>query len=324
MPLSQLPKIELHLHLEGAIRLDTLRLLSQAKGVALPAHLEKGDAIYFSTFAEFVETFTAVVRLLETEEDFRYAIRDVMRYVREHFVLHCEVSWTPFPYLQRGLDIERILHIFNEELEREGMRQRIYFILDSQRDHGEQAARQVFDLALQASDLNVVGIGLTGDETRFSTKDFAPFFHRAAERGLGRTAHAGEYGSPQAIWEAIEQLGATRIGHGIQAIYDERLMQYILEKGVHLEVSPTSNLLLCRVDSYEEHPIHSFLEAGLSLGINSDDPAIFATHISREYALLLEYPWWNLETIRQTLRHSAQAAFLSEGKRGELIRMVGL
>lgn len=300
---------ELHIHFEGAISLETLRRLSKEQQKELPRHLRReGQELHFETFSEFVSTFSAIVDLLQTEEDFRPAFGDIVRYVRDNELEHCELSWSPYPYMRRGMNPDRVLGVFNECLQEAGLSGKVFFIIDALRDHGLPAAQLVYDWAFSARNRGVVGIGLTGDETRYSTAAFAPFFEQAHRLGLGRTAHAGEYGSSQTIWEAVRLLGCSRIGHGLQAANDPELMEYLALHGIHLEISPTSNLRLERVESYARHPLHEFLRRGISLSINSDDPAIFGTGLLREQALLLENGL-SAQDLERTNQYARNAAF---------------
>ena len=317
------PKIELHLHLEGAVSLGTLVQLGQKNDVRLPGHLLKGDAINFRTFDEFVDTYTAVVDALQSEADFLLPLADVIHQVREQNMQYCEVSWTPFPYMQRGLDAGRILALLNEQLALEGLRDKVFFIIDVQRDHDPETAEWVYREVVQPPDMNIAGVGLTGRELVRPSAVFQPFFDKARDLGLGLTAHAGEYGPPEVIRECVEILGVSRLGHGIRAVEDPALLEMLLERQIHFEISPTSNVLLERVADYPYHPVRQLFDLGCSVGINTDDPGIFQTTLSREYDLLARHLDFSEADIRQTLLYSAAAAFCDTGKKQQLVRGFG-
>jgi len=313
--IKKLPKVELHLHLEGCIKVETLLKLASQNNVQLPKQILKQKSIYFATFDQFVYTYYSICNVLVEENDFRLVIRDVIDYVKDNNIIHCEVSWTPFQYLNRGMRFDHILSIMNDELEIQGMRNRIKFIIDTQRDHGVEVGKLVYSHAFNCRDCNIVGIGLTGQEQGFSPTIYRKLFQHAKQKGFGCTAHAGEYGSAMDIWQCVKDLCVTRIGHGIKAITDDTLMDYLKNKKIHLEISPTSNVRLKRVDSYFAHPFQTFWSRGLNVGINSDDPEIFGTGLTDECLSVMNYFGLSLDAIQSTLFDSIQASFISENEK---------
>lgn len=320
------PKVELHLHLEGMMRPATLRQLCQQNRVALPAHLQEGETHTFGTFDEFVYTYYRICQSLVHAQDFALLIADVADYLRHNTILYAEIAWTPFLYLNRAtqpLRFADVMEVMNEALERQGIADRVRFLIDMQRDHGTEAGAWIAQQVYAApADWRIVGIGLVGQEEGFSPADYQTLFRQAREHGLGTTAHAGEYGTSDDIWHCLRSLGVTRIGHGIRAVHDHALVAALVDQQVHLEVCLTSNVRLARVPSYSSHPLRDLWRAGVNLGLNSDDPGLFATDLSREYGKATHHCGLSLADLRQTLVNSLNAAFLPQERKEALAEVI--
>lgn len=313
--IRDLPKVELHLHLEGCMTLATLRTLAAQNRVPLPAHLVQNQAHYFS-FDEFAHAYYSICQVLAHEQDFRLVVGDVADYMRRNHVLYCEVAWTPFLYLNnKGLRFERIMDVINEALEEHGLRDRVHFIIDVQRDHGLEAGTWVFEQVFTLQNMNIAGIGLTGQEEGFSPSEYQMLYRRARDAGLGLTAHAGEYGSAEDIWQCVRDLQVSRVGHGTRAVDDRALLAYLAEHTIHLEVCPSSNVLLRRVMSYSSHPLRTFWNHQVNLGISSDDPAIFGSELTDEYLKVMEHCRFSISDLRQTLLNSIASSFASPARK---------
>jgi adenosine deaminase len=311
--LRSLPKVELHVHLEGIISHQAFLKLRRANAVDIPQKYHSEYPAYFPTFPDFVEAYYAICHSIRKEQDFRTVTGDLADYLHADNIQYAEVSFTPFFYIRQGMSFSRIMGIVNEELERLGLRDRVFFIIDSQRDHEAAIADKVFREAFQLADMNICGIGLTGAEVPVPASEFRPFFLEARDAyGLGLTAHAGEFGPPAMVRDSIEVMEVSRIGHGIRAVEDEELMDFVLSRNVHFEICPTSNVKLHRVANYAAHPVGKFLERGMNVGINSDDPGIFRTSLSNEYEIVMETFDLPLTTIGQTILQAIDTAFTTD------------
>ena len=240
-----LPKVELHLHLEGCATLATLRTLCRQNRKPLPVHLqdELAQTHVFGTFDEFVFSYQSICQAITQEQDFALLIADVADYLKRNTILYAEVAWTPFLYLNRGLHFEAIMEIMNEALIAHAIEDRVHFVIDIQRDHGIEAGSWVYQQVFATSPkLRIAGVGLTGQEEGFPPSEYQALYSQAREHGLGVTAHAGEYGTPEDIWQCVRALGVKRIGHGIRAVHDRALLDYLAEQRIHLEICPTSNV----------------------------------------------------------------------------------
>lgn len=326
--IQALPKIELHLHLEGMICPSTLRTLCAKNHMPLPLHLQESNAHYFGTFAEFVYTYHTICQAIVHEQDFALLIADVADYLQRNTILYAEIAWTPFLYLNRAknrLRFEAVMEVMNEALEIYGIADRVRFLIDIQRDHGLEAGTWVYQQVFDAhDDLHIVGVGLTGQEEGFSPSEYQVLYRQAKEHGLGLTAHAGEYGTPEDIWQCVHALGVQRIGHGIRAVQDQKLMEFLAEQRIHLEICPTSNVRLGRVMTYSGHPLQLLWQQGIPLGINSDDPGLFASDLSDEYRKVREHCGFSLQEIKQIIDESIRAAFLPSTRKDVLQQYIDL
>jgi adenosine deaminase len=314
-----LPKVELHIHLEACTSLGTLEFLANRNNLTLPKHLVGKEDIYFSTFEEFVANFYAICHAIQTEEDFKFIARDLVNYVKKNNIIYCEVSWTPFLYLQRGFSFSKVMSVLNNEIALNNLTGCIYFIIDTQRDHGTETGDFVFNKVLETKDVNITGIGLTGQEQGFPASAYTPIYRRMRDEGFGCTAHAGEYGAADDIWQCLTDLEVKRIGHGIRAIDDPLLIEYIWENNIHLEISPTSNVRLHRVENYPSHPIKKFIEMKLNVGVNSDDPGIFNTGLSDEYINLLSAFNLDITILKQCNIDAVKASFANTKIKKDLL-----
>lgn len=323
--LRDLPKVELHLHLEGCMSIETLRTLCARHRQSLPAHLTNAtqDRHLFATFAEFVYTYHRLCQALVQPQDFALLIDDLAAYIRRNRILYCEVSWTPFLYLNRGLHFTEIMETLNMALEGHGLRERVRFLIDIQRDHGLEAGAWVHDVVYATAErFGIVGVGLTGQEEGFPPAEYRELYQRAREHGLGCTAHAGEYGTPEDIWQCVQGLGVSRIGHGIRAIHDRRLVEYLAEHQIHLEICPSSNVRLQRVEFHSSHPIRSLWSRQVPLSINTDDPGLFGIDLVEEYLTVMEHQQFSLRELQQALLNSIAAAFLPHARKALLAQEI--
>lgn len=320
-----LPKVELHLHLEGCMSVETLRTLLARHRQPIPASLsDPAQAAHaFATFEEFAYTYHQICQALVTPDDFTLLVDDLAAHIRRNHVLYCEVSWTPFLYLNRGLHFTEMMETLSTALEAHGLRERVRFLIDMQRDHGLEAGEWIMDLVTATCErFGIVGIGLTGQEEGFPPVIYQKVYQRAREHGLGCTAHAGEYGTPEDIWQCVQELGVSRIGHGIRAIGDPRLVAYLAEHQIHLEMCLSSNVRLQRVETYASHPIRALWNRHLNIGINTDDPGLFGIDLTGEYLHLLQHQQFSLADLFQSLTNSIQAAFLASERQHALLQEV--
>lgn len=305
-----LPKAELHVHLEGSIEPPLARRLAARHGLAAPP--EPGPEGYCD-FMEFVGCFLAISRCLRDAEDFRDAAIELARRHAEQGVVQAEVTFTPITHVARGVPIDTIVAGLVEaraEAERvHGVRTR--WVLDIVRIFHDQAQPTLdFARTLERRDPgSVVGLGLGGPEAEApSCVPLAPIFAAARADGFHSLPHAGETAGAHSVRDAVEHLGARRIGHGVRSLEDPALVDELVRRGVVLEVCPTSNVRLGVAPSIAAHPLPRLLQAGVAVTLGSDDPPLFGTDLVREYVTCAQAFGWSRARVRalaaDSLRHA--------------------
>ena len=334
-----LPKAELHLHLEGTVDPATLAELSRRHPTPLSTTNnrytniadsgrvfteEEARSLYeYKDFTGFLLAFKAVTERLRTAEDYELVTYRMMQKLHAQNVRHAEVyvsvgviHWRggEFAPLFEGLESGRLRG------ERDfGMS--LYWIFDAVRHFGVEAAELVLDetVALRKISESVVGIGLGGDERRAGPELFKSIYERAASEELRATVHAGETVGPESIWAALRELKADRIGHGLTAAEDPALLDYLAEHQIPVEVCISSNVLTGCCPSAEQHSLRKLFDAGVLVTLNTDDPEMFRTTLSREYQIAQETFGFNETELKQLAMNSFRASFLAEAKKRELL-----
>lgn len=292
--LRQLPKAELHLHLEGAVRPRTLVELAARHGEALT--LAETVARYeYDDFLGFLEAFKWVASYLREPEDFAFITEKLVDEFVEQNVVYAEVIFAAGVMIWRGQSVEANLTAMRRAAE--AARKRgvwIRWAPDITRQFGGAAALRVAQEVVRLKDEDIASFGMGGDELSFPAEEFRPAFDYAAEHGLRCTCHAGEVGGPNGIRDAIALLHAERIGHGIAAMHDAALQQHLKERQIALEICPWSNIRtgalakqLSREATIVDHPLKSLYDSGVPVTISTDDPAMFHTDLPSEYAAAL-------------------------------------
>jgi aminodeoxyfutalosine deaminase len=280
------PKIELHVHLEGTVRPETLLEIAGRNGYELPADSAEGvRALYeYRDFGHFIEVFMLTSGALEREDDFRRIVVEYAAEAAEHGAVYLEAIFSLG--LWRGLDSDVIFSGVcdgaDEARERYGIEIRL--TPDIARVYSLDEALHVVRYAVKYRDRGVVGVGLGGPEADHPPEPYAPAFELARAEGLGSVPHAGEHAGPSSIRGALDSLGARRIRHGIRAIEDPELVRELADRRVVLDVCPISNVRTGAVPSLARHPLPTLVAAGVICSLSTDDPAMFGTDLSVEYA----------------------------------------
>ena len=280
-----LPKVELHVHLEGSMWPSTLKALADKHDVEAIPRTE--DALRgwfeFRDFAHFIEVYLTSIGVLRDPEDFARLAYDSLTALAAHNVRYTEMHVSLFGHLMRGVDAAVVFEGIEEGRRRAEADSGIVaaWIPDFPGDFGVDAAERTLDAVLAHRTESIVGFGIGGIEV--PRGEFADVFARARSAGLTSLPHAGETGGPGHMWSALNDLGAARIGHGIAAMQDERLVAHLVEHRIPLDVSPTSNIRTRVVESLDVHPLPAMIDAGLVVTLNSDDPSMFGTDLTGEY-----------------------------------------
>jgi len=320
--IQSLPKAELHLHLEGSVTPETLVELRQRHGK--PSTIADAEALYqYKDFTGFLMAFKTLTEDLQTPEDYELITYRLMQQLKAENVLHAEVYVSVGVCLWRKQDFAAIFEGLERGRER-GEKQfgvSLLWIFDAVRQFGPEAAQTVFELAANYRDRNVVAIGIGGDELKAPPELFREQYAYAAAQGLRLTAHAGENAGPESIWGALN-LGAERIGHGLTAAQDPELIEELAQRQVPVEICLTSNLRTGCCMQLRDHPIRKYFEQGLMITLNSDDPAMFATSLRREYELAQSEFGFTDEHLRELARNSFEASFLPPDKKVEFLNLL--
>jgi adenosine deaminase len=308
-----LPKPELHVHLEGTIAPATYERICRRNGiepVGDPAAL-----FHCEDFDSFLRAFLRVVRILREPADFAELAYEYLRASAAAGVIHVEFFLSPATQRKfvPGLDLD---HLVRAVCEACGRAERHFgisslLIFDMVRNLGEADAFDDLELAQRSRAYRVVGVGLGGDERNFPARDFKAAFARARELGLRRTAHAGEAAGSESIIDAVELLGAERIGHAIAARGDRAVMELLRSRSVAVDVCPTSNVVTGAVRHRRAHPLYEFLSEGLLVTLSSDDPAFFGASLVDEYAALAEQGFPAVE-LALLARNGFKASFADD------------
>ncbi len=316
---AAVPKVELHLHLEGAIPLPTLWELVNKYGgdgeVPNLAALEQ--RFVYRDFKQFIGTWSWKNRFLREYDDFTLCAEAVARELAVQNVLYAEVFYSPSDFAAAGLHTQELTVAIRRGLDR-APQVEVALVADLVRDNGPQCARRTLAQVAELSDYGVIGIGLGGSEADYPPELFGEVYAQAHRLGLHTTVHAGEAAGVQSIWGALKALQVERIGHGARAAEDERLLDYLAETQLPLEMCPTSNVCTNVVPRLAQHPLRRYIERGLAVTINSDDPAMFGTSITNEYRRAVEDCGLSREQLRGCILRAAQASWLPAARKRAL------
>jgi len=328
--LRKLPKVELHLHLEGTILPETLLELSRRHDPE-PLTAEAARELYlYQNFLGFMDSFKAVSSRLKGPDDYELITYNMVRELAAQGVVHAEV------YISFGIIFywkNTAVEPFVEAIERGRIRAEkefgttIYWLIDAVRHFGADEAVKVFRKAaeLRHQYPSIIGIGIGGDEARGSADLFRDSYAEAKAAGLRLTAHAGETGGPvdgpASIWSAIN-IGAERLGHVLAAQHDAELIEILAQKQIPVEINITSNLRTGCCPDYEHHPVRDYFDRGLMVTLNSDDPPMFGSNLLDEYLIAAEKFRFTQDELRELAANAVEASFLPPDRKLALLGQI--
>jgi adenosine deaminase len=313
--ISDIPKAELHIHIEGSLEPEMMFELAQRNDVALPyASVDEiREAYRFNCLQDFLDLYYQGMSVLQTQQDFYDLTWAYLQRCRQDNVVHTEIFFDPQGHTERGISFETVFEGIASALkdgeEKLGISSRI--IMCFLRHLSEEAA---FDTLREAGPwLNrMAGVGLDSSEVGHPPSKFFTVFGVAADLGLHRVAHAGEEGPPEYIYEALDGLEVDRIDHGNRAMEDPALVSRLAEMNIPLTVCPQSNLRLAVVRDMKDHPIRRMLAAGLQVTVNSDDPAYFGGYVNDNFNALVDAVDLSREEIVELVANSFKSSFLDQ------------
>ena len=308
--LDDLPKVELHLHLEGAIPLEALwHLLKKHGGASQVPDIDAlRKKLTYPDFPAFIEAWIWKNGFIQTAEDFTFISEAVARDLVRQNILYAELFFSPARFTDRGLSSADLAQAIRRGLDRV-QEVEIWLIPDLVRDFGhENAARTVEEFA-ELREFGLVGVGMGGSEHLHPPKPFSAVYERARELGFRTSIHAGEAAGPESVYEALEFLRPDRIGHATHAGRDPELIDILAKTQTPLELCPLSNVATGSIARIEEHPVRNYLDRGLNLSINTDDPGMFHNSLAQEYAVLIEVFEFTPTEIGSLVLSAAKAAW---------------
>jgi aminodeoxyfutalosine deaminase len=321
--IAGLPKAELHVHHVGSA---SPRIVSELaarhpdrKVPSDPAAL--ADYFTFKDFAHFIQVYLSVVDLIRDAEDVRLLTYEVARDMARQNIRYAELTVTPYSSTRRGIPEQAFMESIEDA--RKAAEAELGVVLrwcfDIPGEAGLASAEETAHLAVDLRPEGLVSFGLGGPEVGVPRPQFQPFFDRARAAGLHSVPHAGEATGPQTIWDALNVLGAERIGHGTSAVQDARLLDHLAEHRIPLEVCPTSNIATRVVRALDEHPIRRMVEAGVLVTINSDDPPMFGTDLNTEYAVAARLLELDRAGVAELAKNAVRASFLDPAGKTRLV-----
>ena len=316
---ERVPKVELHLHLEGAIPYPALWDLVQKYGGApdLPNLEALKQKFVFRDFPHFIETWIWKNQFLREYEDFTFIAEAVARDLARQNIRYAEVFYSPADFARHGLRVQPLTAAIRTGLARVPEID-VALITDFVRDLGPEIAARTLAEVSEVRDQGVIGVGIGGSEQLYPPEPFADVYAQARALGLHTTAHAGEAAGAASVWGALHALHAERIGHGTRAVEDPALLDYLAENVIPVEMCPLSNVRTGVVPSLEKHPARCYFEHGILVTINTDDPRMFGNILAEEFMMLEQVLGFSRDDIRTLILNGIRASWLPEAQKARL------
>lgn len=321
--LRKIPKAEIHLHAEGTISRDTVRTWLSRNADQAAVDVDK--LFSYNSLKEFISSFLFVQGLITKEDDLVVVFEDVAAYLKANNIVYCELFFAPSMFMKNGFLFPDMLDIIQATISKIEKRDKltIKLIIDVSRTFGVENALANLNLTISHKTPMVTGIGLGGDEEKGPAKLFKDVFELARKQGLHVVAHAGEVVGPESIWDALKELKVERIGHGISAIQDPKLIKYLADNQIPVEICLTSNVITQKyVTKAEEHPVRQFFDQGVLCVVNTDDPTFFNCTIIDEFWILHSKLSFTMDEIKTLIINGFKGSFLDAKKKGEYISKI--
>ena len=316
---GQLPKVELHVHLEGAIPHDALFDLIRKYGgdPSIPDVTALARRFEYKNFAQFIESWSWKNQFLREYEDFSHIAELTAWDMADQNIRYAEMFFSPSLFVPHGLEVQELTHAIRIGLSKVPEIE-ISLIADLVRDYGPESETKTLQRLNETKKDGVIGIGIGGSEHKFPPEPFNSLYEEARLMGFHVNAHAGEAKGPESIWGAIRSLHVERIGHGTRAHEDPELLDYLQEHRTPLELCPMSNVRTGVVGSIAEHPIRGYFKRGLIISVNTDDPKMFGTTLEQEYELLVQECGFTRQEICRLILLGVESSWLSEDRKKSL------
>lgn len=325
---TSLPKIELHRHLEGSLRLDTMAEIAEQHGIHFSSRDELRSLVTVLetdpfTFKNFLSKFTTLRRFFRSPEVIGRVAYEAVADAAADNVRYMELRFTPYALsVARGYPLVEVVDWVIEKVDQASREHNIQtrLIASVNRNEDVKIAEQVIHLAIDRKDRSMIAVDLAGNEAEFSARPFAGLFKEARQAGMHITVHAGEWGTVENIYDALTYLDAERIGHGVRVLDDPQVVDLALKRDTTFEVCMTSNYQSGVVPPLTEHPITRMLNAGINVTLNTDDPSICSITLSDEYHVAEKEMGLPVNVIKERVLAAAAASFLPEAERQALLK----
>lgn len=323
--LAAVPKAELHLHLEAVITLAGVKKLYKNKFGKEMTKEEQVELFSYNDLNGFIQAFLKIQGMYSSVEDFNLVFDELKKYLVSNGITYAEVFFAPSAFLKMGFKYEDMIKIFHKKIaqikEKTGIT--VKLLMDVSRTFGCENAMNNYNLLKQFPCEDVIGIGLGGAESKGPAKEYAPVFEKALSEGFHAVAHAGEDVGPESMWDAINFCHAERLGHGITAIQDEKLMDECKKTQLPIEICITSNTFTKKiVKEAKDHPVREFFDRGMMVNINTDDPVFFKTTLIDEFWICHKELNFTMDEIKTLVKNSFTSSFLSDKEKKEWCKKV--
>ena len=322
--IQKIPKVELHMHIEGSLEPELMFEIADRNGVALKFKSveEVRRAYEFTDLQSFLDIYYAGAQVLRHEQDFYDLTWAYLEKVHDQNVRHTEIFFDPETHTDNGVPFEVVVTGIHQALadagDKLGMSTQLILCFLRHKSADISSALHKLEQALPFRDW-IVGVGLDSSEVGHPPERFVEVFDRARSAGFRTVAHAGEEGPPDYIWQALNLLKVQRVDHGVRSEEDAALLQYLRDEQIPLTVCPLSNTKLRVFDTMKDHNIKRLLDAGLCVTVNSDDPAYFGGYLNENYFAIQEGLRLEASDIIRLARNGIQAAFLEPAKKRTLL-----
>ena len=320
--IEQMPKVELHLHIEGTLEPELMFALAQRNQIELPfkSVQEVRQAYHFTDLQSFLDIYYQGAQVLIHEQDFYDLMWAYLKKASEQNVRHAEIFFDPQTHTDRGIPFETVINGLTRAMADAESKLGITseLILCFLRHLSPEAALKTLEEAYPYRD-KILGVGLDSSEKGRPPELFKEVFEQAEKQGYLTVAHAGEEGPAEYVWEAINLLGVKRIDHGVRSIEDPKLIDYLVEHQIPLTVCPLSNIKLCVFDEMGQHNIKQLLDLGVRVTVNSDDPAYFGGYMNENFLATQAGLDLSKKDLFQISKNTIEAAFVSEERKQQLM-----
>ncbi len=313
--LRNLPKVELHIHLEGAVPYKAFfELIKKYNGESEIPNMKKLEQKFrFKDFSHFLALWNWKNEFIKEHEDFTFISSEFAREMVSQNISYAEVFFSPSDFWHHNLKTQKIAEAIRLGLSKE-REAKVSLIADLVRNNGAEIATVILNEVNEVKSLGIVGIGIGGSEKFYPPELFEKVFEKARTLGFFSTAHAGEADGPQSVWGAIKRLRVNRIGHGARAIEDADLVEYLSEHQIPLEMCPISNVKTGIVASVAKHPIRFYFDKGIPVTVSTDDPMMFGNSLVDEYSALARDLGFSKSDIIRLILNAIDVAWLPQKK----------